>query len=86
MIDDQTQTNFWLRENGDRANLAEEYAESILSTYVRGDSTKLLILTNLVELSLGRDTQVFEWLRRYDKDEREWLLRHLQKEIKKVVD
>jgi len=83
MIEDQTQTNFWLRENGDRANLAEEYAESILSTYVRGDRTKLLILTNLVEISLGRDTQVFEWLRRYDKDEREWLLSHLLKELRK---
>ena len=83
MIEDQTQTNFWLRENGDRANLAEEYAESILSTYVRGDRTRLLILTNLVEISLGRDTQVFEWLRRYDKDEREWLLSHLLKELRK---
>ena len=83
MIEDQTQTNFWLREDGDRANLAEEYAESILSTYVRGDRTRLLILTNLVEISLGRDTQVFEWLRRYDKDEREWLLSHLLKELRK---
>tara|TARA_R110000782_G_scaffold237_3_gene663 strand:+ start:400 stop:651 length:252 start_codon:yes stop_codon:yes gene_type:complete len=83
MIEDQAQTNFWLRENGDRANLAEEYAESILSTYVRGDRTRLLILTNLVEISLGRDTQVFEWLRRYDKDEREWLLSHLLKELRK---
>jgi hypothetical protein len=79
-------TNYWLLEEGDKDIMKPEYAQGILSTYVRGDRTKLLILCNLIELSLGRDTQVFEWLRRYNKEEREWLLRHLNELLNKSTD
>ena len=79
-------TNYWLLDEGDKDCMKPEYAQGILDTYVWGDKTKLLILCNLIELSLGRDTQVFEWLRRYNKEEREWLLHHLNKLQSKSTD